>query len=209
MSLILDALKKSEQERRRERGPDLQTIHQVTPLALPVRGKNLGWLVLLVVNVALLSVWWFQRPAAQPAAQVVAAPVGVSTASVESAPVASTPVEGAPTASASNAPVHEEVPQYTRIEPQAVVAQPQIAATVPIEEFADLPPDVRATLPAMTFSFHVYSENPQSRTIIINNVRLREGDEVSAGVRLERITEDGVVLAMEHHRIHVDVLTGW
>lgn len=205
MSLILDALKKSEQERRRERGPDLQTIHQVTPLAVPVRGKRVGWLVLLVINVAVLGIWWLQRPSTPSVSQVASAP-SLAPASVASsnAPVEQTLPTPAPAPAAG-----EAVSQYTRIEPQAVAATPKVKSTAVIEEFADLAPDVRATLPAMTFSFHVYSENPQSRTIIINNQRLREGDEVGSGVRLEQITEDGVILAMDQHRIHIDVLTGW
>jgi general secretion pathway protein B len=73
----------------------------------------------------------------------------------------------------------------------------------------ELPDDVRNNLPAMTFSFHVYSTNPQQRTIIINNRRMREGEEISAGVQLQEITEDGVILGYQQYRVHISVLSGW
>jgi hypothetical protein len=38
---------------------------------------------------------------------------------------------------------------------------------------------------------------------------MREGDEVSAGLVLQQITEDGVILLFERHRIHISVLSGW
>jgi general secretion pathway protein B len=83
------------------------------------------------------------------------------------------------------------------------------AADLPIQEVDELPEDVRNNLPAMTFSFHVFSSSPQQRTIIINNRRMREGEEVSSGLLLQQITEDGVVLLFEQHRIHISVLSGW
>ncbi|MET0379157.1 MAG: general secretion pathway protein GspB [Spongiibacteraceae bacterium] len=183
MSLILDALKKSEQERRRERGPDLQTIHQASSAARG-SGKNWGWAALVIINVAAVGAWWwFQRE-----------PLPLAAINAEA-------VDQAPPVSVAAAPPRVELPpvpesakplaqddQFTRIEPRAPVARPRINAATPVEEFADLSPDVRSSLPAMTFSFHVYSAEAHNRTIIINNQRLREGDEVSAGVALESIT---------------------
>jgi general secretion pathway protein B len=100
--------------------------------------------------------------------------------------------------------------EFTRISPAPAQNQTaQLPATQRIEEVNELPDDVRNNLPAMTFSFHVYSENPQQRTIIINNRRMREGDEVSAGLQLQQITDDGVVLLFTAHRIHIGVLSGW
>jgi len=100
--------------------------------------------------------------------------------------------------------------EYTKISPaQNQNSSARAATSQSIEEVGELPDEVRNNLPAMTFSFHVYSLNPQQRTIIINNRRMREGDEVSAGVQLQEITEDGVILGYEQHRIHISVLSGW
>jgi general secretion pathway protein B len=101
--------------------------------------------------------------------------------------------------------------EYTHITPGGADSPAGAAANGDgrIEEVDELPEDIRNTLPAMTFSFHVFSSNPQQRTIIINNRRMREGDEINAGLVLQQITEDGVILLYAQHRIHISVLSGW
>lgn len=186
MSLILDALKRSEQERRRERGPDLQSIHQ--PAAAAQAPVQRGWWMLaaalLLLNAAALG-WWWWRDAAEPVPVAAIAPERAAPeVAVEPEPVA--------------APV--ETPEFATIAP---LQQP------PVQELWELPDPVRRQLPAMTYSFHVYASDPSRRTIIINNQRMREGSEIQPGLRLEEITEDGVILAVAGHRVHIAVLEGW
>jgi general secretion pathway protein B len=221
MSLILDALKKSEQERRRDKGPDLQTIHQPVVVRAPRRSYAVIWgALLLSVNAAALAYWWQQRATPVVAGGTAPAPAPL----VAAAPAAATPAVApapAPAAVPAAAPVATPVPapavavadtaEYTHITPGGNPAAADAAGVenLRIEEVDELPEDVRNNLPAMTFSFHVFSSTPQQRTIIINNRRMREGDEVSAGLVLQQITEDGVVLLFERHRIHISVLSGW
>src|SRR5689334_13644514 len=74
MSLILDALKKSEQERRRDKGPDLQTIHQPALLRATRRSYGRWWIIALVVaNIAVLGYWWQQRTVVPATAALPAA----------------------------------------------------------------------------------------------------------------------------------------
>jgi len=216
MSLILDALKKSEQERRRERGPDLQTIHQAAPVTAREQRSKWSWLFLLAaINVSAFGGWWWyqQRNTAVATPSVAtsknAANADVSSQSMPAVTATTSIASSSVEQSALPTTTVREEPQFTRIEPRPAATQPRVDATATIEEFTELAPDVRSALPAMTFSFHVYSTDPLNRTIIINNQRLREGSEVSAGVVLQAITEDGVILTMDHHRIHINVLTGW
>jgi len=216
MSLILDALKKSEQERRRERGPDLQTIHQAPPVTAREQRSKWSWLFLLVaINVSAFGGWWWyqQRNASVATLSVAtnkdAANADVSAQSMPAVTATTSIASSSVEQSALPTTTVTEEPQFTRIEPRPAATQPRVDAAATIEEFTELAPDVRSALPAMTFSFHVYSTDPLNRTIIINNQRLREGSEVSAGVVLQAITEDGVILTMDHHRIHINVLTGW
>lgn len=206
MSLILDALKKSESERQRERAPGLQSIHRPPAHAQP-RSRLPWWIVggVLAVNVVVLGYWRWQSSAAVP-----------KTAAVEAAPAPEPAAANAPPAASATTAAAPQSDEYTRISPAPAGSSRQPAASqiamqnaAPILEIGELPDDVRNTLPAMTFSFHVYSANPQQRTIIINNRRMREGEEVSAGVQLQQITEDGVVLLHAGHRIHIGVLSGW
>jgi general secretion pathway protein B len=206
MSLILDALKKSEQDRRRERVPDLQSIHQTMPSRAPVAARRWGWGALALVNIVAIGGWWWYQQQPKEPAPAVEPSATIESSATAAAATPAEPVATAAVAPQAASPAADNTADFTRIAPRAE-ARP--VASLPIQEFDELGPDVRSTLPAMTFSFHVYSGDPHNRTIIINNQRMREGDAVSAGVVLERITEDGVILATEQHRIHINVLTGW
>jgi len=208
MSLILDALKKSEQERQRDKAPGLQSIHQ--PITRPVQ-KNDRWqklvlLVLLAVNVGAL-IYWYAQKKSDTSPMATSAIATAEQPAIAASPPATGSVQRAEPPTAAVAPPAAE---YTKISPaQNQNSSARAAISQSIEEVGELPDEVRNNLPAMTFSFHVYSLNPQQRTIIINNRRMREGDEVSAGVQLQEITEDGVILGYEQHRIHISVLSGW
>ena len=52
----------------------------------------------------------------------------------------------------------------------------------------------RAQLPELRLDMHVYVPAPTQRFVSINSKKLREGMEIESGLRVERITPDGVVL---------------
>ncbi len=64
----------------------------------------------------------------------------------------------------------------------------------------DLPASIRQEIQGITISFHVYSSNPVERRIMINNELLRQGESLSPGFEVERITPDGVVLNYKGYR---------
>lgn len=206
MSLILEALKKSEQQRQREKAPSLQSIHQSVGIAPIKKTRNTWWLLaafIVICNFAFFG-YWFWRQQNNAASTVQAAPANASAQSIAPADNSNKP-EAAAQSSEQNSQ-----PEFTQISPRGTVNQPMTApASQRVEEISELPDSVRNNLPAMTFSFHVYSENPEQRTIIINDRRVREGEEVSAGLKLQAITQDGVILLFEQHRIHISVLTDW
>jgi hypothetical protein len=73
------------------------------------------------------------------------------------------------------------------------------------KELHNMPAAVRDGVPKLTFSFLVYSDRPEERMITINGKRLREGEEVSSGLRLEEITKEGAVLSWKGQRFHKSV----
>lgn len=223
MSLILEALKKSEQQRQREKAPSLQSIHQ-SPVAAPVKKNTQAWWLfaaaIVICNVAFFGYWfWRQQNVISPVVQTPSAPASSAHTSSKEAPSATSSQTTSselvnsnvtqPSAVTRDVDTRESQPEFSQISPRGVPAQSMPVDSQRVEEINELPDSVRNNLPAMTFSFHVYSENPAQRTIIINDRRMREGEEISSGLRLQLITQDGVILQFEQHRIHISVLTGW
>jgi general secretion pathway protein B len=52
-----------------------------------------------------------------------------------------------------------------------------------------------ANLPQLRLDLHVYAAKPQDRFALINMHKMREGDSLQDGVRVEAITPDGVVMS--------------
>jgi general secretion pathway protein B len=52
-----------------------------------------------------------------------------------------------------------------------------------------------ANLPQLRLDLHVYAAKPQDRFALINMHKMREGDSLQGGVRVESITPDGVVMS--------------
>ncbi len=73
------------------------------------------------------------------------------------------------------------------------------------KELYDMPPGIRHEVPRLTFSFLVYSDRPEERMVTINGRRMREGEEVTSGLRLEEITPEGAILSWKGQRFHKSV----
>jgi general secretion pathway protein B len=64
----------------------------------------------------------------------------------------------------------------------------------------ELPYDVQDALPDMNISVHLYSANPSSRLVRINNRIFHEGDLIGGELRLEQITPDGLIMIFRDER---------
>jgi len=223
VSLILEALRKSDHERQRGAGPAFAELpiakpRQRTPWALVAVG------VLLAVNLVVAVFLLLRNPAADtPAA---AAPVNArpDTAAVSSpTTTVSTPLPAAPPASA-NAEVRSltaEVgddpmpldpyvaeapspPDPALVPPMPATARPpsvrSTESTPMVPAFADLPPQSTAGLPALNLDLHVYAPNPANRFIFINGRRLTEGASLPEGATVVQITPEGAVLEYRGQR---------
>ena len=96
-----------------------------------------------------------------------------------------------------------------RIEPLAPPVATQATDPAPRRTtVAALPASARSRFPELSFSTHIYADDPELRAIVVNGTRLLEGDGL-AGLTVAEITEDGAVFAFENYLVSVAVLEGW
>ncbi len=195
MSYILDALKKSEQERQEKSTPNIQTIQRPHQ-----HNQSDGWATKYVaafsiVALLLVAVLYF---------------FGAGfIASLTNENVKLIAVNNAIIAVDKTAESAVLLPEPSANNSQSVDNTKPIAQPL-LMEFWELPDPVQKEIPPMTFSFHVYSDNPERRTIIINSHRVKEGGVVSAGLVLEEVTKEGVILNwQDQYRFTMSVVTGW
>lgn len=218
MSLILDALRKSEAERQRGQAPGL-----FTPTApLPARRRQVRytpWLIAVAMLAIAGTMWWTRReppppvpPAAAPAKvatpvaprppppppeatgqPTAAAPPGTEPASLAPALPARTPPATPPRA--VRAPGPDPVPAPVNGSAAAVAGTPDGY----LPRLAELEAGRRNELPPLKLSMHVWSEQPERRIAIIDGQRVGEGASVG-GVVVVEIRRDGVALEFDGRR---------
>ncbi len=201
MSFILDALKKSESERKRADAPALYETQMA-----PARPRVATWLIvlgaLLLINIVVLSVVLLRgtRDAAPAAAAVSPTPAPAVSAPASAAPSAPAQLAAAPpaagsaantattdTATGAAAPADDDAPA---VDPAHAVANPADVPTY--EQVASTP---GANLPELKLDLHAYAANPADRFVFLSGVNLKEGQSSPAGVRVESITPDGAILS--------------
>ncbi len=69
----------------------------------------------------------------------------------------------------------------------------------------DLPADVRSALPPLKISAHVYSPDPQSRLVQVNEQLLQEGQVSTEGMRVEEIFPKGIVFRFQGYRFRMGI----
>jgi general secretion pathway protein B len=226
MSFILDALKKSESDRQRQASPALFEVKVAAPRRkFPVWAVALG--VLLGVNLlGLLWVLLLREPASvapPPVANAASAPgAGPAPAGAAAVPATTAPPPGNPQAGVvapSNAPPLAEEPLLSGQEPsvppdyntsdytpavtraEANAAAERRAGSVPSRE------EVLAqglALPELRLDLHVYAVSPADRFVFINMRKLREGEALPEGVRVDEITKTGAVLSYRSTQFSID-----
>lgn len=212
MSYILDALRKSEQQRRQgtipARPPELQLVSEP---AAPPAAPRLLWPGVVAVVVFASAWWWYaarpgeqgaSAPAARPPAPAIdqpGQPAPRSTPQVAAAPAG--PAQGRDRATLPVAKTLAEAPPPAQESPAAPAAKNVSAPVAKTTSLADLPPDVRQAVLATTIAMHSYSENPVERLVVINGRIVHEGDELASGLRLEAVTPDGVVFGFKGYRV--------
>jgi general secretion pathway protein B len=101
-------------------------------------------------------------------------------------------------------PAPEENPETEHLaEKQQPISKPDSSLTQRIIEMRDLPVLVLNSLPRLTFSVFIYSDDPNSRIVSINGKTLKEGQALTEDIKLLKIVPDGVILSYQNYRFHV------
>ena len=229
MSYILDALKKSEQERGRGDIPGVQTVHSSS---LNYHGqKRAYWpyflIVAVLLNLAAIIYFIVDKEQAVPV-EVAEQPIDrltthtenfaddytshqqadTHTSSIKSNDELSTAQTSSP-AELATAPMTKEPGPVAKPATRPVTKAAPFVAEKQVIEFYELPADIKQQLPAIIISAHVYSSNPLQRSIVINNNFMEEGEYVIDELRLHEITPDGAIFDFKDTRFHHGVVSSW
>ena len=226
MSYILDALKKSDQERKRGDVPNLQTVH-IPMNAEPQSPVFLyGFILFLIIALAFvigLVVSNQQGDSIQVKNNHLQKKQEVSNANVLPEiqkveklpePVVKEKVDK-PINKASLQQLSEDVIQKdTRIKSKPARADINKSAINKVD-LNNIPylhemPDYRQqSVPEMRFAGHVYSTVPSNRSVIINDVAMSEGEVIVQGLNVVEITPGGVVFSLHNELFRMDILQDW
>jgi general secretion pathway protein B len=142
-------------------------------------------------------------PPATPPVPTIAPPPAPPTPAPP-APVAVTPAAPPIAANPQSPPAQAAAPATATPKPPAPVrpapkaSAPASAAAPPprVPKLAELPDDVRRTVPALAIGGSVYSPQPTARMVIVNGQVFREGDTLAAGLKLEQIRPKSAVFSI-------------
>jgi general secretion pathway protein B len=210
MSYILDALKKSDQQRQRGTTPTLQ-VSQVTG-AVPRRPLHVYYGLLAAVLLgAGIAIGWLRPWQAEYTPPRLTAPVPEPAAQlpiVKPQQIAPLPAPEM-TGDAARRPIARDSATVARAVTagRAAVSTPS-GTTMPLGDvqeqqtlsFDQLPYAIQQEIPAMEVQLHAYASIPGERLVSINSIRLREGGSLMAGLRLEQITPDGMIFSYKGYR---------
>jgi general secretion pathway protein B len=220
MSYILDALKKSEQERGRGTAPNVQTMHSSSLNYHSSKTQLWPYLLLaaILINLAALAYFIIARPETGTSAQnqqVIseARPVATSTANAVNHQRTSAPqLKNSQDETVIYKPVSMPGTSTATVkQASTAMAAPTVYQQPggPILERDELPLDIRQHIPTMEFSAHVYSTNPLQRSIVINGRFMEEGDRLASDLVLDEITPDGAIFNFQGQRFRQGVVSAW
>lgn len=234
MSYILDALKKSEQERGHGNVPGVQTVHSSS---LNYRNEKRSYWPYILISAVILNfaaIVYFivdkKQEAVKTAEVILEKDIEVATRELDTtdttdlitdkiesrqAPAAtSTAVETTAISDTATTPSITKQEKFPAVSKQVESDYSAAIEDTPennsdIIEFFDLPESIQQQLPAIIVSAHVYSENPLQRSIVINNNFLEEGEYVLDDLILYEITPDGAVFDYKDTRFHYGIVNSW
>jgi len=223
MSYILDALKKSEQERGHGSAPGVQTVHSSS--INYHNQKKSYWpyalIIAIVLNFLAIIYFIFDKEVAvteEVATEVNNTPIDASNKQLqEYQKEQALLVNQATIENATDKP--SKLVKNTSIKtipvPVTATQQPKsrntVVETSPLNiiSYHNLDDSIKAQLPAIIISAHVYSSNPAQRSIVINNKFLEEGEYIIDDLVLHEITAEGAILNHQGILFSYGAVSSW
>jgi general secretion pathway protein B len=213
MSYILDALKKSEQERGNGNIPGVQTVHSSS---LNYNNKKAYWPYILIAAVLLnlIAIIYFVFDKENKTAVEPVVTADQTTTEIISAPVKvieQTQEENKQTVhtTATEKPITLNNVETSSEKQIAPAASREMTSNNTIVEYYDLAEHIKQQLPKIIISAHVYSSNPVQRSIVINNNFMEEGEYVLDDLVLYEITRDGAIFSYHETLFHRGIVNTW
>ena len=228
MSYILQALKKSEQERELAAQHVLVSEFSNTQNQLNKTGFAAGdalasssddpkrermiplsvyvWLGGFVITLLAISGYVQMQLGASSNSE----PAAINNVEVTQAMKADLPIKEAP--SVSDIRVQEVQVQEMQVQEQEPLEQeaqqkPQIIRpTISAEQASD---KLQSMIPDIEVSSHIYSSLPERRSIVVNGQRLVETDFINPQVQIKEITHQGMVIDVDGSPLKIDRSRGW
>lgn len=163
-----------------------------------------------------------EKPAAQPLPNPVAPAVPIAASAplpTATPPMAVAPVAVAEAPKVQVQPVATPAPAKAAAAPSSKAASPaQIAVSAPAPAtppsqvataqaaaplLAELPQDLRSQIPKITITGSVYSDSPAQRLLLVNNLVLAQGAQVTPDLTLEEIQRRSSVFSFKGTRFRV------
>jgi general secretion pathway protein B len=227
MSFILDALKKSESDRQRQNGPALFEVKVAPPRSrLPLWALAIG--LLLAVNLGVVAWMLLRHPAAREPARVLPAASAPALTPAPAAAIAPATSLPGPATAAASAPAPTPASAAAQVPPVMLPATSAPASGTEPTSAEDLAPAAEPAAPLSThvhrgtvegvplyqdwaasspgkapelrLDLHVYAPRVEERFVMINMKKMREGETLPNGVRLESITPEGAVMSYNGSR---------
>jgi len=211
MSYILDALKKSEQDRGNGSIPNVQTIHSSALNYHQEKRPLWPWVLIavLVINVFILIYFLNQEKNMSNVGPAPESKTNNVAPYQDSNPIEKNPP---PASIGTIAPVsqqHNSAPiSITDNNTNTTKPTPQTNHKI-VVDIDELPANIRQQIPNMVFSAHVYSSSPIQRSLVINDRFMEEGSAVGQDLILVEITRSGAIFDFHNYRFRASILSGW
>ena len=191
MSFILDALKKSENDRQEQAEVEFATVPSSPG---PPTAPRWLWILggLLAINIAILFAMMF-RPEQQPAATTTVAADPSASFSEQVAEVRRNQPAREAAASQMSTPVASATHVQTQVAPVSV-DNLRVSRAAVLPSLNELRANGTLQLPDLHVDLHVYSDVPSERFVFINMNKYQEKSRLDEGPVLDEITSDGVIL---------------